>query len=105
MVIRVDHPVIPLIRDLKVCMDYFLDHNREKVVVLILVGILILTVPFHLFEVLDNLVQILSSDLIEVSDFAYLSPRADGKMLVVLVQSLRGLSRLPFLARVHQWDS
>ena len=88
MVIGVDRPVISFARDFEVCGDFFfLDCEGERVVVLVLVEILIPTVPLHLFEVLDDLVQVSPSDLAEVSGFASLPLKANRGMLVGLVRS------------------
>ena len=38
--------------------------ERETIVIFILIGILIPTIPLHLFEVLDDLVQVTLDDLI-----------------------------------------
>ena len=57
MVGQVSGPVIPLTRDLKIYGDRFLlDFKGKRIVVLILINVLILMVPLHLFEVLDDLV-------------------------------------------------
>ena len=72
VVVGVGCPVISLMRNLKVCRDrLFLDCEGEGIVVFILIGILILVIPFHLFEDFDDLVQVSSGDLVRVSGFAF----------------------------------
>ena len=55
---------------------------------------LALTVPLYLLEVFDDLVQVSSSDLIEVSGFASLSPKADERVFVNIVRFICGLLNL-----------
>ena len=59
---------------------------RERIFVLILIEILILIVPIHLLEVLDDLIQVSPSDLVEVSILASFSLGVDERVLTFLVR-------------------
>ena len=57
MVDQVGCHVIPLVMDLKIYGNRFLlDYKGERIVVLVLIGMLIPVISFHLLEVLNDLV-------------------------------------------------
>ena len=86
MVIRVNCSIIPFARDLKVCGDCFLLYCEGKgIAIFILIGILVPAVSFHFFVVLDDVVQVLSSDLVRVSDFASFPFRVDERVFTSLI--------------------
>ena len=67
-------------------MDHFLlDYQGKWIVVFILVGILILAVPFHLLEILDDLIQVSSSDLVKVSGVTLLSSKENERVFTCIV--------------------
>ena len=71
----------------------FLDCEREGIADLILIGVPILTVSLHFFQVLDDLVEVSTSDLVWMRDLTPFSSWPNERIFVRLFRPFRGFPR------------